>query len=39
MHLKAMSETDKYKISEHPGIGGTKTKREMRYSLILSKTC
>ena len=37
MHLKAMSETDKYRSRGRSGVGGTKTGRERRHSLIFSK--
>ena len=39
MHPKAMSETDKYRSREHPGVRGTKTGEERKYSLIFSKAC
>ena len=37
MHLKAMSETDKYRSKGCPGIGSTKIGGERRHSLIFSK--
>ena len=37
MHPMAMSDTDKYRSRAHLGVGGTKTREEMRHSLILSE--
>ena len=36
MHHKAMYETDKYKSKGQPGVRGTKTGGDNKYSLILS---
>ena len=37
MHPVAMSDTDKYKSKGRPSVGGTKTREEMRHSLIFLK--
>ena len=39
MHPKAMSEIDKYRSRGSPGVGGTKTRGERRYSITFSKAC